>query len=300
MRLKTLHLWLILIWLILIGLGAGLCHAYVFDAMDVSGKARAMGGAWVAVGDDASAVFYNPACLAHPEAQGVTCSFARPNSQQFESLTYLAAGLRLGRSQGLSWGYRKFGVEYGCVNLLDESTLSVGHGFTLMKDIHSSLALGYCLNIYSLEFGPTADQALDLGKETTYGVDVGFLGTLRQRTRIGLLLKNVNEPSVGKGTREPLPQWITAGVAYSPYYGVVTEVDLRSVRGQDIEVHMGMQLGLTRFLDTRFGFQTGPNSLTGGFTAHPDEVPVEIDYAYSSHSVLPGTHQFALRFLYGK
>jgi len=289
-RLKTLYL-----WLIVLGLWAGLSDAYVFDAVDVSAKARGMGGAWVAVADDATAISYNPACLAGPAEGSVICSYTRPNSQEFESLTYLASGIRLGSRQGLGVSYRKFGVEYGGKNLLDESTWSLAHAFTLMKDIHSSLALGYCLNVYTLEFGRT--ENIDLGRETTYGVDVGFLGTLRERTRIGFLLKNVNEPSIGKNTKEPLPQWITAGVAYSPYYGVLTELDLRSVRGEDVEVHMGMQFGLTRFLDMRFGFQTGPNSLTGGFTARLDRVPVEIDYAYSSHSVLPGTHQIAARFL---
>ena len=35
--------------------------AYVFDSIDVSSKARGMGGAWAASGDDATAVAYNPA-----------------------------------------------------------------------------------------------------------------------------------------------------------------------------------------------------------------------------------------------
>jgi hypothetical protein len=273
-------------------------HAYVFDAMDVSAKARGMGGAWVASADDATAISYNPACLAGREWGSVTCSYTRPNSQDFESLTYLAAGLAFGSGQGISTSYRKFGVEYRGENLLDESTLSLAHGLTLMKDVHSSLAAGYCLNVYTLEFGET--RYIDLGRQTTYGLDLGFQGVLRGRTRIGFLLKNVNEPSIGKYSKESLPQWITAGVAYVPYYGVLTELDLRSVRGEDVEVHMGMQFGVTRFLDLRFGFQTGPNSMTGGFTARLDRVPVEIDYAYSSHSVLPGTHQIAARFMHVK
>jgi hypothetical protein len=73
----------------------------------------------------------------------------------------------------------------------------------------------------------------------------------------------------------------------------LTELDLRGVRGEDIEVHMGMQFALTQFLDMRFGFATGPNSLSGGFTVKMK--PVELDYSYSSHSVLPGTHHVSVR-----
>jgi hypothetical protein len=285
------RLWL---WLMMICLSAGLANAYVFDALDVSSKARGMGGAWTAGADDATAVCYNPACLAGLADANVTASYLKPNSQDFESLTFLALGTPLRFSQGVAIGYRKFGVEYGGQSLLDESTLSFAHGLTLMQDIHSSLALGYCINVYRLEFGRT--ENVDLGSETTFGVDLGFLGTLRERTRIGFLLKNVNEPSIGKHVEEPLPQWISAGVSYSPYYGVITELDLRGLRGEDVEVHMGMQFAVTQFLNMRFGFQTGPNSLTGGFTAKLK--PVEIDYSYSSHSVLPGTHHVSVRGWY--
>ena len=286
MRVKSFSLWLMMLCL-----WAGLTQAYVFDAIDVSSKARGMGGAWVAGADDATAIFYNPAAILVADRGCVSASYLKPNSQSYEGLTFLAVGMPIKHSQSLAVSYRKFGVEYGGENLLDESTVSIAHGLMLMSDIHSSLALGYCLNIYSLEFGRT--QYFDLGRQTAYGLDLGFMGTLRDRTRIGFLLKNINEPSVGKVVEEPLPQWITAGVAYSPYYGVLTELDVRALRGEDAEVHMGMQFALTQFLDMRFGFATGPNSLTGGFTVKV--APVELDYSYSSHSVLPGTHHVSVR-----
>ena len=288
MRVKWLSL-----WLIVLGMVAGSADAYIFDALDVSSKARGMGGAWVAGADDATAIFYNPAALLASSQANLAASYFRPNSQDFESLTSLALAGPF-RGQAFAASYRRFGVEYGGKDLLGEATWSFAHAFTLLKDIHSSLAFGYCLNLYDLDFGKT--ENFDLGRETTAGLDLGFMGTLRDRTRIGFLMKNVNEPSVGKVNEEPLPQWITAGVAYSPYYGVLTELDLRGLRGEDVEVHMGMQFTLAPFMEMRFGYQTGPNSLTGGFTVKAR--PVEIDYSYSTHSVLPGTHHVSVRGFY--
>jgi len=284
--------WLFL-GLVMLCFWAGLAHAYIFDAVDVSSKARGMGGAWVAGADDATAIFYNPAALAVSGEANVAASYLRPNSQDFESLAFVAVAASKWK-QSFALSYRKFGVEYGGEDLLDESTLSLGHAMVLLRDIHSSLAFGYCVNIYSLEFGRTENY--DLGSQTTAGLDLGFMGTLRDRTRVGFLLKNVNEPSIGKITEEPLPQWITAGVAYAPYYGVLTELDVRALRGENAEVHMGMQFALTKFLDMRFGFATGPNSLTGGFTVKV--APVEVDYSYSTHSVLPGTHHVSVRGIF--
>ena len=280
----------IALWVAFLVLLAGGVFAYVFDSMDVSSKARGMGGAWTASANDATAIFYNPSALAIVDSPDVYASYLRPNSQEFESLTFLAFSIPVRSRHSVGLSYRDFGVEYRDKELLGESTLSLGYGLCLMKDIHSELYLGANVNLYSLEFGSTG--TMNLGEETTLGVDLGFLGILRQRTRLGFFMKNINEPSMGKGTREPLPQWISAGVAYEPYYGVVTGLDIRSLRGEKTEIHMGMQFAVTQFLDMRFGFQTNPNSLTGGLTAGVK--PFRLDYSYSSHSVLPGTHHVAI------
>jgi hypothetical protein len=277
-------------WLAFLVLLGGVSGGYVFDSIDVSSKARGMGGAWVAGVNDATAMFYNPAGLAVTASRSVYASYLQPNSQDFESLTFLAFSIPVREKHYLGFSYRQFGVEYLDKKLLGESTFSAAYALCLMEDIHSQLYLGGTINLYSLDFGSTG--TMDLGEETTAGVDLGFVGILRQRTRIGFLMKNVNEPSVGKGNGEPLPQWISAGIAYEPYYGVVTELDIRSMRGEDTEIHMGMQFDVTEFMGLRFGFETQPNSLTGGITVGVD--PLEVDYSYSSHSVLPGTHHVAL------
>jgi hypothetical protein len=80
---------------------------------------------------------------------------------------------------------------------------------------------------------------------------------------------------------------------------VVTELDVRTMRGENVEILVGMQFAVIEMLDVRVGFQTEPNTLTGGFTVKVRSF--EVDYAYSSHSALPGTHHVALRgFLGGK
>jgi hypothetical protein len=271
--------------------------AHVFDSIDVSSKARGMGGAWVASGDDATAAAYNPALLMEVERVSVAATYLQPNQQSFESLTYAAFSFPSWREQKMAISVRHFGVEYQGANLETETTLAFSHAFPVLRDIHSRLYLAYGLNAYMLEFGTT--QTMDLGSETTFGLDVGILGVLRERTRLGLYLHNVNEPSVGKYRSEPIPQWVSAGVSYQPYYGVVTELDVRTMRGENIEVLVGMNFEVTEMLDVRFGFQTEPSTLAGGFTLKLRSF--EVDYAYSTHSALPGTHHVALRgFLGGK
>jgi hypothetical protein len=269
--------------------------AYVFDSIDVSSKARGMGGAWSASGDDATALAYNPALLMEVKRMSVAVTYLQPNQQNFESLAYAAFSFPSWRKQTMAVAVRSFGVEYQGRDLENETTLTFSHAFPVLEDIHSRLYIGYCLNAYMLEFGAT--QTMDLGSETSFGLDIGVLGVLRERTRLGLYLRNVNEPSVGRYRSEPIPQWITAAVSYQPYYGVLTELDIRSMRGEDAEILVGMQFAVTEMLNLRVGFQTEPNTLAGGFTLKIRSF--EVDYAYSSHSALPGTHHVALRGFLG-
>ena len=291
MRVLKLLLCPVLLLMMLTG-----ASAYVFDSIDVSSKARGMGGAWGAGADDATAVAYNPALLMEVDRMSVAVTYLEPNQQSFESLAYAAFSFPSWRNQRMAVAMRHFGVDYQGKDLESETTLTFSHAFTLLKDIHSQLYVGYCLNAYMLEFGAT--QTLDLGSESTFGLDLGLLGVLRDRTRLGLFLRNVNEPSVGRYHSEPIPQWITAAVSYQPYYGVVTELDVRTMRGAPVEILVGMQFAVTEMLDLRFGFQTEPNTLSGGFTIKISSFA--LDYAYSSHSALPGTHHVALRGLLGR
>jgi len=271
--------------------------AHVFDSIDLSSRARGMGGAWAASGDDATALAYNPALLMEVERMSIVATYLRPNQQSFESLAYAAFSFPSWRKQRMAVAVRSFGVDYQGASLENETTLTFSHAFPILKDIHSQVYIGYCLNAYMLEFGAT--QTMDLGSETSFGLDIGVLGVLRERTRLGLFFRNINEPSVGKYRSEPIPQWITAAVSYRPYYGVVTELDVRTMRGENIEVLVGMQFSVAEMLDLRAGFQTEPNTLSGGFTLKIKSF--EVDYAYSTHTALPGTHHVALRgFLGGK
>jgi len=281
--------WMVL-WLVFLVLFGSAASAHVFDTMDVSSKARGMGGAWTANAFDAAAIFYNPACMPEVVSPDLYASYLRPNNQSYTGLTFLAFSFPFRSQQSIGVSYRGFGVEYESVDLLSESTLSLAYAAPLLKDIHTALYIGGTVNVYSLEFASAGTQ--DLGSQTTVGIDIGLLGVLRDRTRIGLFLHNINEPSVGKVISEPLPQWVSAGISYKPYYGVVTELDLRSVRGEDVEVHMGMEFAATDYFAMRFGFQTNPNSFTGGMSV--GVAPIEVDYSYSSHSVLPGTHHVAI------
>ncbi len=265
----------------------------VFDNLILSPRARGMAGAFVAVSDDETALFTNPAGLAGQEGYGIYGSYVDLYGYDFLDLGSVAA--RIPTAWGtFAVGGRLLSAEYQGVDLMSEYTFAVGHGFTLMEDVHSSLSFGYAVNLYGLSYDALSVGGEDLGSANTLGLDVGVLGTLRGRTRFGFFMKNINNPKLGDPDAEDLPQWFTAGVAHSPYGGVETSLELQKQDDEDLRACFGVEFEVGDYVSVRGGLQNQPNRLSVGFGTHWQGI--RVDYSYTSHAVLPGSHHFALGY----
>lgn len=283
---------LVLALVLLVGGPAGA----VFDDYGPSPRTRAMGGGCAALADDGCAIFYNPAGLGQLRDYQLFSSYQRPYGLDF--LEHMAGSFTvpLPRFGVVGFGFQKFGVTYEGEDLENEKTFSLSHGFSVMKDVHSSLALGYTFNLYALEFG-TSFEGQSLGSAQTMGVDFGILATLRKRTRMGATMRNLNRPRLGKGYREDLPRYMSFGIAYQPYPGVATVLDLAKKFGEETRMKGGIEAQIVPFMALRFGVQTKPDRVMGGvgFTykgAH-------FDYALVNHAALPLTHQISISYRFG-
>jgi hypothetical protein len=270
----------------------------VFENLMVSPRARAMGDAGVAVPDAPFAAYLNPALLAYGDRSGsVGLSYLQPYGLSFNKLGYLGGQFRLpGRAGSIGIGLRQYGVEYEGVDLAKEATLTLSHGIFLYNDLHSSVALGYGLNVYRLEFGETV-TGVDPGDDTSLGADLSLVATLHDRTRIGVMIHNLNSPKIGRDEEE-LPRRLQGAVAYTPYTGVVTTFELESVHGERVQWHGGLELEVVPNFDLRFGIMTEPSKLTAGFGYQLSGFA--LNYAYSTGGgVLDSSHQFGLTVAWG-
>ena len=268
----------------------------VFDNIGPSPRTRAMGGAFAALADDGCAVFYNPAGLSQLTDYHLFTSYHRPYGLDF--LEHMAGSVTvpLPKFGVMGLGFQKFAVTYQGQDLESEKTFSLSHGFSVMRDVHSSLALGYTFNLYALEFG-TSHQGQSLGSAQALGVDLGILATLRTRTSMGAAVRNLNQPRMGQGYREDLPRYMTFGIAYRPYPGVVTVLDLSKKLGEETQMDGGIEAHIVPFMVLRFGVQTKPDRLTGGVGFNYQGA--HFDYALVNHSALPLTHQMSISYHFG-
>jgi hypothetical protein len=271
----------------------------LFEDLPASPRARALGQAMTAVTDDAWAFYYNPGMLPRLSWPMASMATVRPNGLDFNRLTTVAVAAQLpGRAGGVAFGWRRYGTEYRDVQLNTENTLSVSHGFMLFSDASTTASLGWTLNVYNAEFGRSVGAAgdgsdgIDPGSAWAVGLDVGGVVTVYDRTRVGFHTRNLNNPTIGDDAEE-LVRGVEVGIAYEPYPGVTSALDLAGALGQDFRFRGGMEFEVIEALDLRFGLETEPNRLTAGFGVH---VPVlELDYGFSTGGgVLDASHHFGV------
>ena len=267
-------------------------NSNVFVNYQPSARARGMSGAFIASCNDPNAIFYNPGALASAE-QGISLGYAQLFNNSFQILMSGALAYRLPRIGTISLGMQAMDVEFEGYKLQQEGTYSIAHSFLLIGDVHSKLYVGYGVNLYFLKFGETVG-GIDPGNQTTYGVNLGALATLHQRTHIAFAVKNLNNPSMGSDQTFDLPQHLALGIAYEPYDGVITEIDLSQKLGEETKIQAGIEFEVIDNFWLRTGASTYPNSISGGFGILLRGI--KVDYGFSSHPVLPLTHQFSLGY----
>jgi hypothetical protein len=267
--------------------------AGLFDDRYPNARTTAMGGAGVAVANDVWSAYYNPAGLSQVEGIYAATSYLRLFNVSFLTNFFGAAAYPLeGRYGTLSVTFQYLGVNYLGNNLSGEYTFGISHGFYLLKDIHTSLAFGYNLKAYHWKLGESLEFG-DLGSSTTFGLDVGFMASIYSRTYLGVYIFNINQPQVGAVTKHDLPQRVVLGMAYKPYDGVTTSIDLnRTIGVGKTQVWGGAEFNIIKTVDLRFGATMNPNRFSTGIGLHLAQF--NVDYALITHSELGETHQVGL------
>jgi|UPI00039BB879 hypothetical protein len=261
------------------------------------------GAANLATTADFWSIWANPAGLSRLSAISSGLSFCKPYSQSFSQYYLAGVAVPLNARWGtLALSYYGSEVNYAGSQLTSERALQFSQALFLQRDIISSLAVGYSLNVYFIDYGKSAgvsgdgSDGIELGNAIEWGLNLGLQASLHERIWVGLMVRNLNNPSLGSAlSAMPLPKSLAVGVGYEPYDGLKTNLVLSQAIGDyPLQIRGGLEYTIYSWLKLRAGAISNPNQLAMGFGLQ--RWPLQFDYAFLSHPALPETHQFSLGF----
>jgi hypothetical protein len=274
-------------------LSAGMCQAG-FEDVAVGARPLALGGAFVAIADDANAVYWNPAGLTRME------------------------GIRLMGTRAWLYGVPDFHVDYLAFRAPDVGFMSLGFGWlnAALKDIQSEntfifslarrgpgpLRVGVNLKHFRLD-APGYERYNDpayQGAQSAWGVDVGMLMMFRQNITLGLSARNLNEPELRMLNTTTNPDVISrrfhVGAAYLFRETVVLTTDLVSQTSDfgDFRLHAGGEIWFYRAYAVRVGTSQNRQSVGAGVKANHWKV----DFALVNHQRMDNSYRVTVGLMY--
>ena len=255
--------------------------------LGMGARALGMGGAFVAVADDGSAIYYNPAGLAFVEDNNFTALF----SNAFGAGGYLGLGYarpNIGASLVGLVSEVDETDEYGnVIGTLgyQEGALALGGAYAFGPFALGAAAKGYLQNApENLGYGFTCDVGLMLSMPDLIGLKAGAVG----RNLLGTV--TFESEHVDEFERDFL-----VGVSIRPIEKLLVAADfdmtaLVAKVGAEYQVVPAVALrgGVNVDSEMAVGFTAGVGFALGGFT---------IDYAYQFHpSELPDSHWLSLGY----
>jgi len=268
-----------------------------FLKLPVGPKAAALGGAFVAVADDPSAVHWNPGGLALLQ----TTQVLGMHSSWLDEATYQYVAIAIPHVHGLSLGIA--GLYSGSGDLVgravDFSPTGSYNAYDLALGLAAARPFGQHLRI---GLGvKLLQQRIEEETASAVGFDLGLLYDIAPMPglRLGLAMRNVGTEPEFIEHSDPLPTTWSAGLGFARgrFRG---SADLERPRFDRMRIHAGGELALNPTLALRAGVRTRPDLdpvWTAGVGLRWHRVLTE--YAYLPFPEIEASHTIGLTLSLG-
>src|SRR6185369_9253786 len=269
-------------------------------------RALALGGAFAAIADDASAPLWNPGGLGLVERGEL--QFGQTQYELDFRETFAAAVYPDWRWGAAALTVRHFGTSgiegRDDRNTLVDPDLSSGEseiGFAYGRAVSPAWSLGAALKLRRQEVAGRSGSGFgaDVGVRLAPALALGLDSPWARGLAVGLALQNVVEPAIRLDQESvPDPSSMRLGFAIEPPFanalGLLASFDLEKARGVSPRIHAGLELRPHPLLALRAGLDHGTLTAGSGLRFHD----AELSYAFADESVGP-SHRAGLTYHFG-
>ena len=282
--------------------GAG-SDAAAFLKIDAGARAAAMGGAFTAVGDDASSVFYNPAGPALADKNELMLS----HSEWLEGLRHEQAAYIHPVTSRLTLFTGLTALIIPPLDKLDAAGDKTGSFSAMDGAAGAGLSWAFDGGLSGGLFVKTVYQQADGRKAFAYAGDFGLVKTYGKAVRLGLAAQNLGTPMKLYNESFDLPRTYRGGAACRVGEMGWLTAEIVKAGQSDLAIAAGAEgeypFSLNETAFARLGFRTGRSTNAGsGISAGAglQSRNLRVDYAFSPFGDLGGTHRISLTLKFGK
>lgn len=262
--------------------------AGMFEPLGLGARPLAMGKTFVALSNDASCIYWNPAGLTQLDKDEIITMYSDLYNMgliSYQGVCYAHPGIGGG---AIGFGYTRLATSEK-VDFLDfqENTFMFSYALSPLR----YTSVGINLKYYLADFETSGTGA---------GMDAGILFNYNNIISVGVTAQDLNEPKVQfqSGSSDKLPMNLKAGLAVAPIQDLVFALDLDNIN-EDSKLHLGAEYWLGQYFALRIG---GINQYESNWTYSGGlgivYKAIKLDYAYQRHFDLEDTHFVSLGFVF--
>jgi tetratricopeptide (TPR) repeat protein len=263
------------------------CLAAISAQVPVGPRGIAMGGAYSALAEDASAIFWNPAGLAGIGHQEIAGSYANLYAADIKD-SYLAFVLPVSLRQAAAIDWYHSGFDDSELQF-SENRFDLSYGYRF----HRLISLGASAKY--LDRGTSLDGS-NVRRGGGVGLDLGLLSSPARGLHLALVDQDMLDTKVyysgeGQGNSVAYPHNVRFGAAYDVNRFATAAMDV------DDRVHVGVELRPLDAVALRAGYQvdrSGVREHAWSFGAGFQAGIFHADYAYVTHPALDPTSYVGL------
>ncbi len=259
-------------------------------------KSMGMGRAFVAISDDASSIYWNPAGLQNLSQQEITalrCFLFEETSYNFIGFVYPT----------LRWGNFGLGgiwISTGGIPHTTDSPQILDYWENVQGEYLFSWGVSLPLSFKGGLSFKYLNHRLGPYSVSGFSFDLGFLRSLRERLNWGLNLQDIGGGAIKlRENPDRPPLNLKLGLSYDLIKGArrwgTLAIDVDKLRGCSPKFHLGFQFEPREGFLLRSGLDEGEIAMGGGISYHS----FQLDYALRSHQDLGLTHRLSLTTKFG-
>ncbi len=261
-----------------------------------------MGGAYVALADDISAVYWNPSGLIQLSAK----EFSFVHTAWLEKINH--ESIAFAAPAGNKFAYGLNVVYFGTTDIDRRTASGTSDGKAKVADYYESVSLAWKV-MDTINLGATfkgIQMMLDNDRGSGYALDVGALQKLPLNMTVGVMVQNIGHKMKAADTNEKLPTNLKAGLAWRALENkLILAGDIDVPNDREMKLHAGAEYQFNKIFSLRAGYEDvgslgNSSGMTAGISINEDmldeilNVNMQFDYAWLYFGDLGSTHRIGI------